>query len=315
MSKKIKVAVLTCALASVVTLSASLSACTVKTKHPGARITVDFNSVSYEIDYTLYRNMYPRTVQHFIELADAGYYNDMIVHNYSTSSDWFTGAYSYNKDDSLTYDTAASKTTYVEYLEKNDKEQEYYDLAATDKLTPTVYDYGKLEYDKDGKAKVSPDGKLATLIGEFSSNNHVVEQNGLTTGFGSLKMFYYSDEEDTNKKAAIVNSFDEVLVHDYKYNRATSVFSMQMGTSTSYSETNYCVFAKLKNDAAEEKLRDLLEAVSDYISDNGLSSKFTTTVTTTVDKLDTYSGTGGIETKFTMTSTPIVIKSVEITKY
>ena len=173
----------------------------------------------------------------------------------------------------------------------------------------------EVTYDSKGKAEVDKAGRLPTLIGEFASNNHVIEKNGLTSSFGTLKMFYYSDEDDINKKAAILNSFDQVLVHDYKYNRATSVFSMQMGASSSYSEANYCVFAKLKNEAAEEKLRDLMEAVSDYISDNGLSSKFTTTVETVVDKLDSYSGTGGIETKFTMTYTPIIIKSVQITKY
>ncbi|MDE6442582.1 MAG: hypothetical protein K2L12_07535 [Clostridia bacterium] len=314
MSKKIKIAMLTCALASVVAVSASLSACTIKTKHPGAKITVEFNSVSYEIDYTLYRNMYPQTVQHFIELADAGFYNNMIVHNYTASSDWFTGAYSYNADESLAYATASTNKTLAEYLEKNEKEKAYYDLASGDKLTPTVYDYGKLTYNSDGKAEVTSEGKLATLIGEFSSNNHVVEQNGLTAQLGALKMFYYSDDDDANKKAAIVNSFNQVLIHDYKYNRATSIFSMQMGSSTSYSESSYCVFATLKNDGAKEKLNDLLEAVSDYISDNGLSSTFTTSVTTTVDKLDVYSN-GGLETKFTMTATPIIIKSVEITKY
>lgn len=314
MSKKIKLAMLTCALASVVAVSASMSACTIKTKHPGARITVEFNSVSYEIDYTLFRNMYPQTVQHFIELADANFYDNMIIHNYSTSSDWFTGAYSYNGDESLTYSAASTNSTFAEYLEKNEKEKAYYDLASGDTLTPTVFDYGKLTYNKDGKPEVTKEGKLATLIGEFSANNHVVEQNPLTAQLGALKMFYYSDNDDANKKAAILNSFDQVLVHDYKYNRATSVFSMQVGSSTSYSETNYCVFATLKNDAAKEKLNDLLEAVADYISDNGLSSKFTASVTTTVDKLDVYSG-GGLEAKFNVPATPIIVKSVEITKY
>ncbi len=315
MSKKIKAVILSCALAAATALSVSLSACNIKTKHPGAKITVEFNSTEYQLDYTLYRNMYPQTVQHFIELADAGFYNNMIVHNYSTSSDWFTGAYSYDKDETLKYADAVSNTTYAEYLEKNAKEQEYYDLAKTDDITPTVFDYASVTYDSKGKAEVDKAGRLPTLIGEFASNNHVIEKNGLTSSFGTLKMFYYSDEDDINKKAAILNSFDQVLVHDYKYNRATSVFSMQMGASSSYSEANYCVFAKLKNEAAEEKLRDLMEAVSDYISDNGLSSKFTTTVETVVDTLDSYSGTGGIETKFTMTYTPIIIKSVQITKY
>ena len=61
MSKRIKNAVLAAALASVVAISGAASACTVKTSHPRAKITISFNEKTYDLEYTLYRTMYPQT--------------------------------------------------------------------------------------------------------------------------------------------------------------------------------------------------------------------------------------------------------------
>lgn len=305
MSKKIKCAFVTFALASVVTLSAALSGCTIKTDHPQAKITVKFNDVTYNIEYKLYRNMYPQTVQHFIELADEGFYDNMIVHDYKANADWFTGAYTYDSESAL---YAAS--TFSEYLENNYKEEEYYGLFNDGKLTPSVY--SSASYDKDKKT-VSADKALPTLIGEFKDNQHVIEKNALTAKFGSLKMFYY-DKGTSNQQATVKNWAGQILTQDYKYNCATSVFSMQVGSS-SYNASKYCVFAELYNDGARETLEDLIEAIDDYTGEVG-SSRFTTTgVTTRVDKLDSFAVDGEVEVSFTMTSIPIIIESVKITKY
>lgn len=315
MLKKFKFAILTFALTGVVAASAAMSACNIKTSHPGAKITVNFNEVSYEIDYTLYRNMYPQTVQHFIELADEGFYDNMIIHNYNTAtsstSDWFTGAYSYNENYASAYTSGTGALG--EYLDENYKEEAYYKLASDGKLTSTVY---QKETRENGKSTVSPDDALPTLIGEFSDNNHIIENNALTATLGCLKMYYY-EKEDTNRQVAIVNSFDQILVHDYKYNCATSVFAMQMGNNTSLNASKYCVFAKLANDSARDALEELLEAINDYIDDNRgtLSGTFTKTVTTDVDKLDKFTQKGAVEAKFNMPAAPIKIESVKITKY
>lgn len=282
MSKKIKYAVLTFVLAAVVAVSAIMAACTVNTKHPRAKITLSFNEVTYSIEYTLYRNMYPQTVKHFIELADEGFYNDMIIHNYNVSSDWFTGAYSYNKDEGLTYETAYSNGTLAEYLESNSKEQQYYDLFNAGKLTPSVYK--RLSYGTDGKEQVQDADKLPTLIGEFSQNDHSIKQGALSASLGCLKMFYF-DKGSTNQKVAIKNSFGQLMEHDYQYNSATSLFTMQVGSSSSYNSANYCVFAQLRNDKARDTLDELLEAIADYTT--GVT-KFSTTVKTHVEKLDTF---------------------------
>lgn len=317
MSKKFKNVLISFALASVVAVTAAMTGCSIKTKYPRAEITVEFNEQTYKIEYTLYRNLYPQTVQHFIELADAGYYDDMIIHNY-TSSDWFTGAYSYTAEDgdNLGYSSAYTARGMSEYLEHNSKEEAYYKLFNDGALTPSVYK--KLIYNDKGEQIVSKDDALPTLIGEFSNNDHVIEKGALTASYGCLKMFYYG-KGSTNQKVAIENSFGQLLEHDYKYNCATSVFAMQTGTSSSYGASNYCVFATLRNESATNAFNKLNDAISDYIADllGGSSSKFSTSVKVTVDNLDTFADEGGqgIDVTFTATAQPIVVKSVKITKY
>ena len=315
MSKKIKCALMTCALAVIVAFSVAFPACSLKSNHPRAKITVSFNSVSYEIEYTLYRNMYPQTVQHFIELADSGFYDNMIVHNYTTSTDWFTGAYGFNsshEEGTLTYEDAyaSGATALREYLSANSKEQAYYNLAAEGALTPTVYK--KVGYDEKGKPK--PEDALPTLIGEFSANDHKIENNALTATTGALKMFYY-EKEVPNKQVAIVTGSNQILEHSYQYNCATSVFTMQVGSSSSYSAEKYCVFGDLKNDSAKETLNELLDAIADYLDNEGwTTSSFTTSVSTAVDELDTYSNPKD-EVKFAIPRIPLIIESVKITKH
>lgn len=302
MSKKIRFAVLTSILAGVVACSTAFSACALETKHPRALITVEFNQEEYEIEYTLYRNMYPQTVRHFIELSDEGFYDNTIIHNYNAGSDWYGGGYEY---DEAEYD----KESFGAYLEGYSKEQAYYDLFDAGKLTPSVFSEER-SVNEDADA-------YPTLIGEFGEQ-HKIEKGALSAEFGTLKMYYYDKgDEGNNEKVNIVNSFDQVLFSDYKQNCATSLFAMQVGSTSSVNSSSYCVFAKLRNSDAEDTLNDLIDAISDYITDElgGATSSFTTSVTTDVDKYDRVVGTGGIEQTFTMTSAPIIIKSVKITKY
>ena len=308
MSKKIKFAFITVALASMVTLSAALSACTIKTDHPQAKITISFNDETYNIEYKLYRNMYPQTVQHFIELADNGFYDNMIVHDYKDGADWFTGAYSYVSGEDSLY----APSTFSEYLENSYKEEDYYKLFTDGQLTPSVY--SKVSYDEKNKDKaiVSSEYALPTVIGEFSENQHNIEKNALTAKFGSLKMFYY-DKGTSNQQAVTQNWAGQIRSQDYKYNCATSVFSMQVGTSN-YGASKYCVFAELKDDNASKELGKLKDAIDDYKTD--VAGNFTTSgIKTRVDTLDAFATDGDIEVSFTMTSIPIIIQNVKITKY
>ena len=326
MSKKIKKALLAFALAGLVGVSAGAAACGTS-KHPNARITIEFNGETYVIDYILYRNMYPQTVQHFIELADAGFYDNTIIHDYR-SSDWVTGAYSYNAehevaDDNGVLSTIAtdyvsafsrSDTAVAEYLEVNSKEKEYYDLVtagiANGKFSASVFE--KMIYENGKETVASP---LPTVIGEFSENGHVIEDNkGLKATFGTLKTFYY--KKDDEQHVFVKNSFDQILPRDYSYNCATSLFSMQVKNSTSYSAEKYAVFGQLKNDSAKEVLEQLTDDISDYSTDL-TTSKWSMTVAMQVEKYDEFAEEGGrdIDATFTVVSLPIIIKSVKITKY
>ena len=315
MSKKIKRVIITFILATVVAFSAALSACTIKTKHPRAEITIEFNDETYKIEYTLYRNMYPKTVQHFIELADAGYYNNMIVHNY-TGTEWYTGGYSYEADDEhYAYTTAYTNGDMTDYLNEYSKEQGYYDLAANGTLTPTVYK--QIAYDNSGNEIVKSEDALPALIGEFTANDHIIKNGALTADYGVLKMYYY-DKGETYQKVAIKNSFDQLLEHDYKYNAATSIFTIQASENSGHGANNYAIFAKLRNDKQADKLDALIEAIADYQDGTTTANgNFTTSVNTTVDRLDNFAEDGGrnISQNFNMTALPIIIRTVKITKY
>lgn len=316
MSKKIKNLCVSFALAAIVGVSAAASACTVQSKHPNARITIEFNEETFELDYTLYRNMYPQTVQHFIELADSGFYNDTFVHDYK-SSDWVAGAYSYDNSETVGYDAANLRSAFVEYLENHCKEKAYYDLvnSGIKDGTFSASVYTTTIFNEKGEEIVSADNALPTLIGEFSENGHKIEDNkGLSASYGTLKMVYYKKDI---KPIFVKNSFDQILPRDYNYNCATSLFSMQVSNSTLYDSNKYCVFGQLKNDKAKSSLEDLTDAISDYAASLGSTSKFTTTVATQVDKEDKFADDGGreIDMSFTMLSMPIIIRKVEITKY
>ena len=283
----------------------AIAGCKPETDHPEVRITYEFNGKAYNVDYKLYRNMYPHTVRHFIELTEEGFYDNMIIHDYQ-SSDWFTGAYSYDKDGYAA--KVENKEQMAEYfyspaLNGYSKEDAYSQLAA-DKLSVSVYG----NVDADGK--VIEDTKLPTVMGEFYNNiNQVIEKGALTADYGCLKMYHYAQESsEANRKVYVTPTDDQIILADYKNNCATSVFALQTGVSSSYTEKNYAVFAQLKD---TEAFDDLVAAVKDYISDNhsGTASAFYTVVEEVgVDGNAT-------EVNFNVPKQPITVNSVKVTKY
>ena len=60
---------------------AMFAGCTTS-NNPEVTITYTFNGKDYAVDYVLSRVDAPKTVQHFIELADAGFYDGLVVHDY-----------------------------------------------------------------------------------------------------------------------------------------------------------------------------------------------------------------------------------------
>lgn len=306
---KIKKFTLAVAGALVVTFSGmAFSACEIKTAHPKARIDFEFNGVTYTVNYTLYRNMYPQTVQHFIELAKDGFYDNTVVHDYN-AGEWFTGGYGYNAE---TYSAATENgETMSEYFNANSKEAKYYEMFEAGKFTPSVFrDDALLE-----GGKVDKDKALPVVMGEYKNNIQQTIVNGaLTAEIGCLKMFYYGKE--TKQKVLVMPTSDQVIRADYKNNAATSMFSVQVGAS-SYSEANYTVFAKA-NDL--DKLTDMKEAVETYLHDTYGTGRtdYCLTSVVSVDQMETYSSEAAdksISRTFYATKTPLIIKTVKITKY
>lgn len=290
------------------TVAATATACNIETDHPKVRISVEFNSQNYDLDYVLYRNMYPNTVRHFIELTENGFYNNTMVHDYD-SKDWLSGGYAYNAED---YNASAAVNAYTDYLEGHSLEQSYMDLFNGGKLTPSVY--AQYDYDANHNMQLSRQSALPTLIGEYKNNiNQAIEKGALTAEQGTLKMYYY--EKESKGKVHVTPTSDQVIWNaDYSSNCATSIFSMQVGTSTDYDEANYCVFGKMESTAT---LTELIDAIDDYYDSVSASSLSADDVN--VDNLvEIFSGETadkGLEVDFTLPALPIIIKSITVTKY
>ena len=288
---KLRRAICAIALSGVAVAVPMITGC--NTNHPEAKITIEFEGIEYVLNYKLYRNMYPQTVQHFIELTDNGFYNNMIVHNYQASN-LYTGGYTYREDEEWSYRQAYSEGEdgLRDYLEAVSKEKEYNTLASdTSKITPSVYqDFLHGQY-------LQP---LTTLIGEFSSNQHKIDNGALKNAYGSLKM-YYSSKTDVKDRVYLdkVGSAAGVM-GEYRYNRATSLFSIYTGSSTS-SDSAYCIFATLSNVKT-------LDSLKTAISKSLLTDEVKLYV-------DSYFEANPVEETYRVIKTPIIIKTVQITKY
>jgi cyclophilin family peptidyl-prolyl cis-trans isomerase len=296
--KKLARAVCALSLSAAACAVPFISGCAIKTSHPEAKVTISFNDNTYVLKYKLYRNMYPQTVLHFIELADSGFYNDTIIHNY-TDSYWYGGGYSYTDE----YESYFSSSAMDEYLEDNSKEAIYEDLFNNGGLTPSVY-----KNYVDGNYQDA----LSTLIGEFSSNKHTIDNGALTSSYGCLRMYYTDKTTDEVVYTKKDGNEKKELFGEYKYNSATSLFNIQVGTSTS-ADTSYCIFGQLKD---IDPLTELQEDIADYISDSTYTtSSFKTSSQIYVDNYDTYVGYRVNQATYYTTAKPIIIKSVKITKY
>lgn len=311
--KKLRRIIGTAAIAGLCALAPALSACS--TGHPRVNITVSFQGKEYVLQYKLYRTMYPQTVQHFIELADNGFYNNTIIHNYETTY-WYGGGYDYIDsvvgDDGEVIEDAYSVAFedgvegFREYLETASKEKKYETLAdpAAGKITPTVYkDLINGNYSQP----------LNTLIGEFTNNQHKVTNGALKSSFGCLRMYYTPKTMDSVKNVRVYldkQGSPKGVMGGYNYNSATSLFSIQQNNTTA-TDSNYCIFGVLME---KKPLTDLRSAVSSASAKIG-STKFNLDVNLYVDNRDEYVGANVNEVKYRATCEPIIIKSVKVVKY
>ena len=270
--------------------------------HPEAQITISFDEQDYVLNYKLYRNMYPQTVQHFIELTENGFYDGTIIHNYQ-SNYLYGGGYDYEVE-GMTYEEAYQEgvASMRDYYDATSKEEEYATLAdpAKGKITPSVY-----TTIDDGKY-VNP---LNTLIGEFTSNQHKIDNGALKQTYGCLTMYYTAKSSDVVKnKRVYLDKYGSAfgVQGDYTYNSATSLFRIYTSNpQTPSSLSAYCIFGTLKNTSALDNLKSAISS----------KSVTSTSVKIYVDNKDEFLGANSNEATYSMASKPIVIKSVKITKY
>lgn len=264
----------------------TFTSCT--TSRPEVEMQLSFNGETYTLQYTLYRKMAPNTVNHFLALAQNGYYDGLCVHNY-TDSKWYTGGYSYDAatevDGGLTY-------------------RAYFDTVA-------AYQNFPVGIWKD-EEKTAP---TYTLYGEFSANDTTM-QNGdfLAQSFGALTMYYTAKEAENNFVYVQRVQGDGLAYKDYKYNSATSLFSISMTDAS--ADSNYCTFATL-NSGSVETLETLQSAVSEYISTTygEEGGSFTNEITMEVSEDDFYVSNDGLTETYAVPEQPIVIQSVKVKKY
>ena len=282
-----KIVSATLALGCIVGCAATFTGCT--TSHPEAKITIEFNGKTYALEYKMYRKITPTTVNHFITLAENGYFDGLCVHDY-TGTRMYTGGYTYDetKDDLIVYkpyfETVAAYKSFSHSVWKDDSQE-----------NPTY-----------------------TLYGEFSKNNFRVQNGSLKDGFGSLTMYYEDKgtcEDFVSVKRSDGNKYSS---KEYKYNSATSLFYINLSTSSS-TNSQYCTFAELDGDS-KETLESLQNAIDEYIettfgTEEGASSEFIESVTVDVCEDDPYVGDSALVATYEVPVEPIVIKSVKITKY
>ena len=277
-------------LASAAVLSVSAVAmfagCT--TDRPEITITYTFNGKDYAVDYTLSRKSAPQTVQHFIELADAGYYNGLCIHNYS-SAYLYSGGYTYENGELV--------------------EKQYFSSVADLDLTQSVFNVS----DEDNPVP------LNTVYGEFKANGVTVSGSRYTHTAGALVM-YYADKGNDGTRVATIRSSDGEMQYncEYKYNSATSLFYTFTGTQNTDRDATYCVFG-MASDYENQMTGDdgLLTAIEDYTSGLGEDQAFTEEVTMRINTDDPFDSVRNakLSETFEVPVEPIVIKSVVVNTY
>lgn len=292
MSKKMMKRIVCNAVATLSAVACLGMATACETAHPEVEMTITFQEETYVLEYELYRNVAPSTVNHFLWLAENGYYDGLCVHNYDAAAKkMYTGAYKVN----------AEEESGLEY-------KKYYEVVKDYKNFPV-----SVWMDE---AKTKP---LYTVYGEFEDNGFVVENGAKKQSYGSLTMYY--TEKNTAAKAYAPflggDNAGAMATRQYKYNSATSQFFLSF-SKTDSSSVKYCTFATLAEDSVE-KLEALEDAIAKYMTDNygddATADDFISKQKVTVDLDDTYVGDSGKIMTYSVPNATIEITSVKVTKY
>ncbi len=299
------------AVALTVALSAGVlmafSGCT--TTNPELTITYSFNGKDYAVDYVLSRTDAPQTVKHFIELADAGYYEGMCIHDYDANF-LYTGGYKLENDE----------LREVDYFTEVRALEEEKGITFTQSVWRTA------------GTQIAPDkGEgLYTVYGEQAGKVQNEYGREYDHRQGALVM-YYSDKGDKITDKVTIARADggkatdgkALQYENYVMNSATSLFYTYLSPSSAPNydlAEKYCVFGMAK-DYEGQLQNGLLLAISDYIGEHSEEDEFSFTTTQENVPLNQYEPfesvrksayTATFETPIEM---PILIKSVKVTKY
>lgn len=268
------------------------------TKYPEVTITYEFNGKKYEVEYMLTRNGAPQTVRHFIELADAGYYDGTVIHDYNNN-----GLYLYGGGYVLDENGELEEKDYWTEVKKLENEGANF--------TQTVF----MEGDKT---------PLYTVRGEFSANG--VKKNNKSyyhNQAGTLVMYYMDKGSDTTRVGTVRsdggenNDGEDYQEGDYyKYNSATSLFYTFTSTGGAKTELDdtYCAFGRTKD---FEQLQKLLNAVSDVMSERDEENPFLVKQDIILNQHDPFDliRNGKISATYSVPDIPITIVSVKVNKY
>lgn len=290
-----KIAALLISVLLVLTAAFAFVGC--ETKRPEISIKLSFNGQTYEMEYKLYRNMYPQTVAHYLELIDMGYFDGTVIHDYQ-SDRMVGGGYEYEGDD--VEDDLAAKD---------------YDAATKDENGNVTLENVSVWADENKESAYN------TLYGEFSANGFTVENNGLTNSLGSIGTYYYTPIKTTGDAPRVwvqLNSDNSMDTRPYSYNSAKSMFYLYTGSSG--TDTNYCTFGVLKDSGDQETFQSLLDAIKEYTletlngGDEEGAEVFTSEVSMTIE--DEYWSEDSYENvTFNVPKAQIVIESVRVLKY
>lgn len=266
--------------------------------YPQIRITIQFNDNdsdtddTYVLNYRLSRKMYKQTVNHYIELIDAGFYDGTVIHDYQ-SNRMVGGGYTYNDVENDDYRDLASLA-------------EAYDALS---LTPTVW--ADEEYTQ----------ALNTLYGETAANGHGIDGEGAYTNEkGALGTYTYLDSSELPTPKPVVSAHKTSDGSDrknipYQYNAVTSMFYLYTGSSAS-ADSNFCVFGVLADDDSSTRFDELLSAISSYTST--MKEEHEDYVFTEVQDMridDAMTEFGYYTAEFNIPKVKIVIESIEVTSY
>ena len=291
---------------------AMFAGCT--TQYPEVTITYNFDGNNYAIAYKLSRYDAPKTVQHFIEVADTGFYDGLCVHDYDGSF-MYAGGYTLEG-------SSLNEKDYFSFM----KEKE----AAGTTFTQSVWANGSDVVSSSPVFKSASDDMtpLYTVYGEFQTNgNRPQNARENVHSYGALVMYYTDKGKDTTRVTTERNDNGKDNDDDkynrssmYKYNSATSLFYTFTGVSNTTRDQDYCVFGKVTEDG-EKTLRELMEAIDDYKTNLETGESFTETIKLnagTYMQFEPIVGTrtSGLDIEYnTPVDKPIIITSVKVTKY